>query len=303
MGRSRDDHIEQLRLDQFARQFYRYVSSEITLHRAKSLSEVDANSIPALLWRAEAARLRTRVGVTNSTEVELFEEVLKRDPNQLFALLGLSDHYILKVAREQSQSRAKDIERAESLLLRAREQAPNLAEVSFSFGMINKLQGKFEQAGIEFDRTVQMDRTHWNAAAQAAHIKLFLGQFEEAYAQMEGVAGQLLPDIASAETAYIAGETALMTGHLDRAITYLDLAINGNPAVARIQGMYAAALQLAGRTEQAVIAAAKSKNLSPAYSPEMMARRGGANASQRYRVARDEYVAALRSALAAASVN
>jgi tetratricopeptide (TPR) repeat protein len=243
------------------------------------------------------------VGTTDSTEVELFEKVLKRDPNQLFALLGLSDYYILKVAREQSQSRAEDIERAEGLLLRAREQAPNLAEVGFSLGMIYKLQGRFEQAGIEFERTVELDRTHWNAAAQAAHIKLFLGQFEDAYAQMEEVTGRLLPDIASAETAYIAGETALMSGHLDRAMTYLELAVDGNPTISRIHAMHAAALQLTGRIEEAAIAAAKAKNLSPTYTPEIMARRGGANASSRYRAARDDYVRAFRSALAARSTN
>jgi hypothetical protein len=56
---------------------------------------------------------------------------------------------------------------------------------------------------------------------------------------MEAVTGNLLPDIASVETANIAGETALMTGHLEPAITYLDLAISGNPTISRIHGMRA----------------------------------------------------------------
>jgi DNA-binding SARP family transcriptional activator/TolB-like protein len=287
----------------FARQFYRYVYTEIALHRAKTLSDAAADSIPALLWRAAAARIRTRVGNADTSEVELFEEVLKQDPNQLYGLLGVSEHYILKVAREQSQARAQDIERAKSLLLRAREQAPNLAEVAFGMGMIDKLQGKFEQAGLEFERAFLLDRTHWNAAAQAAHIKLFLGRFEDAYAQMEGVTNYLLPDIASAETAYIAGETALMAGYPERAITYLDLAISGNPTVSRIHGMRAAALHRAGRKSEAAIAAATSRSLSPTYTPEMMARRGGINASARYKSARDEYVAAFKMALAAEPTN
>jgi DNA-binding SARP family transcriptional activator/tetratricopeptide (TPR) repeat protein/TolB-like protein len=287
----------------FARQYYRYVYAEIAIYSAKTLPDTAADPIPAMLWKAEAARIRTRVGNADPNEVELFEKVLERDPRQLYALLGLSDHYILKVAREQSKTRAQDVGRAETLLLRAREQAPNLAEVAFSMGMINKLQRKFEQAGLEFDRAFQLDRTHWNAAAQAAHIKLFLGQFDEAYVQMEAATGHLLPDIASAETAYIAGETALMTGHPERAITYLDLAISGNPTVSRIHGMRAAALHLAGRQSEASAAAATCRNLSPTYTPEMMALRGGPTVSARYKSARDEYVAAFRTAWVTEKIN
>ena len=282
----------------FARELFRFIYPEIVLHRARTLAVVAPDSVSAMLWRAEAARIKTRVGAAAPDEFKLFETVLERDPNQLYALLGLADGLILKVAREQSQNRTEDIARSAAFLVRAREQAPNMAMVAFDEGMLNKLQGRFEQASVDFERAFRLDRTHWNAAAQAAHVKIFLGRFEEAYTEMEAATRNLLPDIAAAETAYIAGETALVAGHPERATDYLAMAIGGNANVARIHGMYAAALWVAGRPAEARAEAARSQSLTPAYSPELMTQRGRATSSPRYQAARDQYVTAYRAALA-----
>ena len=282
----------------FARELYRTVYPEIILHRAKTLAATEPDSIPALLWSAEAARIKTRVGTADPGEFALFEAVLKREPNQLQALLGLSNSLILRVAREQSTNRAEDIARASTLIARAREQAPNLADIAGQEGMINKLIGRFEEARRDFLREVRLDRTHWSGAAQAAHAQMFLGQFDEAYAEMEAATPNLLPDIFAAETAYIAGETALVAGHPDRAVTYLNMAVAGNPTVARIHGMRAAALWLAGQREEARAAALQSQKLAPPYTPELMAQRGRTTATPRFKEARDRYVAAYRAALA-----
>jgi DNA-binding SARP family transcriptional activator len=287
----------------FARELFRQVYPEITLHHAKVLTATQPDSISALLWRAEASRIRTRVGEADPEEFKLFEAVLAREPHQFYALLGLSECYILRVARDQSKHRKADIERATDLLRQAREQAPQLAEIAFLEGMLNKLQGKFEQAVPDFERAFRLDRTHWNAAAQAAHVKIFLGRFEEAYAEMEEATKNLLPDIAAAETAYIAGETALVAGHPDRAVSYLDMAIVGNATIARIHGLHAAALWMAGRQEAARAAAALSQSLTPPYPLAAMARRGGPHASARYKAARDQYTAAFKAALDAHPTN
>ncbi|WP_424630836.1 BTAD domain-containing putative transcriptional regulator [Bradyrhizobium sp. SYSU BS000235] len=285
----------------FAREFFRSIYAEIAIHRAKALTSTQPDSIPALLWRAEASRIRTRVGESDPAEITLFEAVLARDPDQLYALLGLSDCLILRVARVQSPDRKADIQRAETLLTRAREQAPNLAEVAFSRAMLNKLQGRFEQAAPDFERAFYLDRTHWNAAAQSAHVKIFLGRFDEAYEQMEAAVTNLLPDIGAAETAYIAGETALVAGHADRAVAYLDMAIAGNGTISRIHALYAAALEMAGRHQEAHAAAVLSQQLKPVFTVEMMARRGGPSTSPLYKAARDKYVAAFRTALVPSS--
>jgi hypothetical protein len=126
---------------------------------------------------------------------------------------------------------------------------------------------------------------------------MFLGHFEQAYQEMEAVMANLLPDIGAPELAYLAGEIALVADHVDRALSYLDIAVRGNPTVARIQALYAAALWSAGRTAEAHAAAVQSQALNPPFGPDQLANRGGTGASPRYREARDRSVAALRSAI------
>lgn len=282
----------------FSREFVGYIYPEIAMSQAKRLAATEANSTLSMLWRAESMRVRARLAAQEDSTKEIFEAVLERNPDQLQALLGLSDFLILRVARDQSPHRGRDIEQAEQLVLRARELAPNSAETAFSLGMIRKLKGNFEQALLDFDRAHYLDRAHWNGAAQSAHVKIFLGKFSEAFQQMEAATRHLLPDLGAAETAYMAGETALVSGNPDRAVEYLELATNANPSVSRIHALHAAALMLAGRTAEARKAAATSSKLPMAFTPDMMSRRGGPNASAAYKAQRDKYTLAFREALA-----
>ncbi|WP_204305795.1 hypothetical protein, partial [Klebsiella pneumoniae] len=66
----------------------------------------------------------------------------------------------------------------------------------------------------------------------------------------------------------------------------------------RIHGMRAAALWMAGRTEEARSAARHSQKLEPPYTPELMAQRGRATAAPAFKEARDRFVVAYRAALA-----
>ena len=162
--------------------------------------------------------------------------------------------------------------------------------------MLNKLQGKFQQASTDFGYAVRLDPTHWNAAAQYAHVMIFLGRIEEGFTLMQRSTEYLLPDIGAPETAYVAGETALAAGHPEEAVRYLNMAVAGNPTVGRIHALLAAALQAAGRNDEAREEANQARVLSPNYTPEVMARRGGPNASPLYAEARDRYVVAFRAA-------
>jgi tetratricopeptide (TPR) repeat protein/TolB-like protein len=280
----------------FAREFYGYIFSEIALNQARVLSKANADSVQAMLWRARASQLQTRIGTEDATAGELYKAILAKEPNHLFALLGLCDIFILRVARDKSLDRAADIAAASELLMRAKPQAPNSSDVAFKEGMLNKLQGKFEQASADFQRATRLDPTHWNAAAQYAHVMIFLGRVEEGFTLMEPAAKNLLPDLGAAETAYIAGETALAADHADEAVRYLNMAVSGNPTVGRIHALRAAALQLADRKGEASAAAEQAQTLSPNYTPEVMARRGGPHASPQYVEARTRMVDAFRAA-------
>ena len=282
----------------FARRVVRSVFPEITLDRAKVLTETDPDSIAGLLWRASALQLSSRMGLTKPEELDLYEQVLQREPKNVTALLGLGGALILRVARDQSSNRMADIRRAEAYMQTAFEQAPFSGEVALEQGMLKKLQDQYQEAIPDFERAVEYDPIQWIASAQVAHCKMYVGQFQRAYAEMEAAMPKLLPDIASPETAFIAGETALVAGHPDRAVYYLDIAVNGNRTMARLHSLRAAALWMVGRQAEAHTAAALSQTLKPPHRVETMMKRGGPHVSQAYKDARDAYIAAFRSALA-----
>jgi DNA-binding SARP family transcriptional activator len=277
----------------FARELYGYVTSEIVLHQARLLAQ--SSSVPAKLWRARAAKLQTRLGTEDLTAITLYKEVLAEDPTNIIALLELSDCFILRVARNQSPQRAEDIAGISDLLIRVKPLVPNSSDIAFKEGMLNKLQGNFQQALGNFEQSVRLDPAHWNAAAQYAHITMFLGRLQEGYRLMQAVTPNLLPDIGAAETAYIAGETALVAGHYPEAAQYLGVAVSGNPTVGRIQALYAVALFRANRLDEARAAAEKARQLSLNYTPESLGQRGGRTADPRYVEARNQMVEAFRA--------
>jgi adenylate cyclase len=282
----------------FARQMVRSVFPEITMHRAKVLAATDPDSIPGLLWRAGALQMSSRVGLTDPEEMTLYEKVLEKNPKQITALMGLGGALILRVARDQSPNRMADIRRAEGYMQAAYEQDMFSGEVALEQGMLKKLQQQYQEAIPDFQRAVKNDPIQWIAAAQVAHCKMFVGRIQEAYDEMEKVTPNLLPDIAAAETAFIAGETALVAGHPDRAVYYLDQAVAGNPTTARIHSLRAAALWMAGRQAEAHTAAMLSQTIKPPHKIDILYRRGGPEAGQAYKDARDQYIAAIKSALA-----
>ncbi|WP_371424189.1 tetratricopeptide repeat protein [Tardiphaga sp.] len=277
----------------FARELYGYVTSEIVLHQARLLAQT--SSVPAKLWRARAAKLQTRLGVEDPTAIASYKEILAEDPTNVIALLELSDCLILRVARNQSPQRAQDIAAISDLLIRVKPLVPNSSDIAFKEGMLNKLQGNFQQALSNFEQSVRLDPAHWNAAAQYAHIMMFLGRLQEGYRLMQEATPNLLPDLGAAETAYIAGETALVTDHYPEAAQYLGMAVTGNPTVGRIQALYAVALFRANRLDEARAAAEKARQLSPNYTPESLGQRGGRTADARYVEARNQMVEAFRA--------
>ena len=143
----------------FAREMVRSVFPELVLHQTRILSAIDPDSTAALLWRASALQISSRVGPTKSEEFALYEQVLARDPKELYALLGLAGGLILKVARDQSPNRMADIRRAEALMQTAYEEAPNFGEVALEQGMLKKLQQQYDEAIPDFERAVRLDRT------------------------------------------------------------------------------------------------------------------------------------------------
>jgi len=282
----------------FARELYQIVYPEIAIDEANALTALDRNSTSARLWRAAAAEARTGTTIADPPEFAMFEAVLAHDPDQRDALMGLASALILKVSRDQSKgvNRTEDLRRAASLLERAKSLSADPAEVAFQQGMLDKLQFKFSDASTQFEIVLKSDPENETAAAQAAHVEMFLGRLEEAFDRMEAISN------IGIDSAFIAGETALMAGHPTEASAYFDRAVSSNPTISRNHAWRAVALWRVGRKAEAHEAALRSQTLPPPYLPSWMAQRANL-ADKRYRDARDACVQDFKQALAYAVAN
>jgi DNA-binding SARP family transcriptional activator/tetratricopeptide (TPR) repeat protein len=286
----------------FARELYKFVYPQIVLHRAGALAASEPGSTRALLWQAFAEQIKTRVGATDMPEIGLFDAVLNKDSDQLYALLGLATSLTLRAGRDVSPTRAEDVKRIASLLTQARGLTQNLAELTFLEGMLHKLNGEYDAAYQSFERTLDLDPTHWSATAHAAHVKMFLGRFDEAYAEMEAVSRYLLTDVSADGLAFIAGETALMAGHADRAATHFRAAVDANAAIPRLHAWLAVALWKARLPGEARAEAATAQNMAPKYGEDNIRNRGK-KASVAYQDKRNDCAQAFHDAFAYTQTN
>lgn len=274
-----------------ANQLARTVYKDVFLDRARRIETTD-DSTAALLVRGEAAALRGRFVSQDNDERSIYQRVLERDSDNALALRGLARYLVLAVAMEKSSNRQQDLSLAVSTLEKLNRIYPNNSTGIFLTAMIEKLNFRFEQALHGFNRAIELETTFPQAQVHRSHLMALMGRPEEAFPIMLEAMNQSPKDFTIASTAYIAAETALLANQDEQAVSWLRLAVQENPAAARSHALLSAALELTGRSDEAVQAAQTSRNLNPAYTPDVMRRRFGGAARSSYRERQARFVSA-----------
>lgn len=290
---------------QFARNFYASIYPAVLLYHAHQLAVRDPYAVSTLLWQAAVEEARTGSRAADPPEIAKFEAVLAQDPENLEALLGLSSSLIQRAARDLSKglNRMDDLDRAAWRLEQAKwlgqgkQQPATMGEIAYLDGMLDKLQSNYPEAAEKFKQALTYTPDNGTAAAELAHVTMFMGQIQEAYAKMEAI-----PHFDAADSEFLAGETALMAKHPDRALFYYDQAISRSPTIPRNYAWRSVALWRLHREAEAHQSALKSQEMSVAYLPYWMAERAP-YADKRYRDARDECVRDFEKALMYRAVN
>src|SRR5262249_21642034 len=123
---------------------------------------------------------------------------------------GLAWSLIERAARDQSTglNRTYDIYRGERWLQQARQletvksQPATLARIAYIEGLLDKVQSRYFEARSRFVEALRYAPDNTQAAAQVAHIDLFLGNLEQAYAEMEAI-----QNFDYTESSFVAAET------------------------------------------------------------------------------------------------
>jgi len=195
-----------------------------------------------------------------------FERALEVDPRSIDARIGIASVLIRKVAEGWSASRREDELLAEKLLLEALERDTNRPSAHYAFGMLRRVQNRLDEARMEFETTIALDRNHARAYFRLGQTLNFLGQMEAGISYIEKSIRLNPRDPNIARPYAILGIGHFLLGRVDQGIDLLRQARVANPRFWWLHLMLAGALGFKGDVDGARSALAEAMRLKPEVS-------------------------------------
>jgi adenylate cyclase len=96
----------------------------------------------------------------------IFERVSELDPESVEARVGIATAMVETVIDGWSNSREQDLEQAERLLAEALERDRKHVQLHFAMGLLRRLQARFADSKLEFERTAALDPNFAGAQLQ-----------------------------------------------------------------------------------------------------------------------------------------
>jgi adenylate cyclase len=115
----------------------------------------------------------------------IFERVSELDPESVEARVGIATAMVETVIDGWSNSREQDLEQAERLLAEALERDRKHVQLHFAMGLLRRLQARFADSKLEFERTAALDPNFAGAQLQLGFALIYLGQPEAALPHFE----------------------------------------------------------------------------------------------------------------------
>ena len=263
--------------DEIARGIARHLHLEIIGEADRSAPpgapKPGAAEIRALLARGWGAMLQIAAAGTSSGADRYFEAVLKRDPENVSALIGLGGYHATVVAMFLVSEPEPHLAKAEALLKRAVEKSPSSSMAHYFQGVVHKTRARPQAALASFARTVELNPSFALAHAQIGHVLSRIGRLPEALEHIR-YAIRLSPrDPNLALWSLFGGQIELERGNDAAALDWLRRAHALDAKNPFIPASLAAALTLTGDKAGAAEYAAKTRALAPWLTHDKMVER------------------------------
>jgi adenylate cyclase len=245
----------------------RSLQFELTIAEAGSLTEhPDAL---AYILRARALWWKP-ISKEYDEAVSLLERALALDPRAVEAQIWFALMLINRVINLTSGAPDVDIQRADELIARALAVSPNSAWAHYVKGQVLRAKLQYEDAAIEYETAIALDRNLANAYAWLGRCKLLLGSVDEVIPGTE-YAIRLSPHDRNVGFWYWQiGAVHLLEARTDEAIRWLEKARSyahaGFPITHFIHASLAAGYALKGETKRASVALGEALKLSDRYA-------------------------------------
>ena len=181
-----------------------------------------------------------------------------------------------RVLEEMSDTVEADIARAEGLVAQALAASPGSPVAHYAKGQLLRAQGRPEEAILEFETVLAVNRNSIGALFHVGWCKLMTGSIDEVVPLAEqGI--RLSPrDPLIANFYNRIGLVHLMQSRVDEAIPWLEKARSANAGLSFVHAYLASAYALKGETERAAAELAEARRLRGEHSYASIARMAAA---------------------------
>jgi tetratricopeptide (TPR) repeat protein len=219
------------------------------------------------ILRARALNAKLISRETFGEQISLYERALALDPLSAEAMARLAGALTARVLDFMSDSRTEDIQRADELAMRALTLSPRSVWAHEAKAQVLRAQNRCEDAIIEYEAVIAINRNAPGAFAQLGWCTLQIGGSVDEVFRLIEQAIRLSPrDRAISNWHYRLGTLDLYRSRTDDAIVWLEKARVANPGVSYVRGTLAAAYALKGMTERAAAELAEARKLSDVWS-------------------------------------
>jgi adenylate cyclase len=214
------------------------------------------------ILRGRAAQLKQKSHDSYAERISMFEHALALDPQSVEAQSRLAGSLAGSVLNGMTDSAAVDLARAEGLVDQAMAASPRSAYAHYVKGDVLFAQHRWEEAVLEFETALALNRNMVGALNDLGSCKLFTGSIDEVIPLVDQ-AIRLSPRDSGIGNSYLAiGTVHLLQSRTDEAIVWLEKARNYHPAAQVIRSGLASAYALRGETERAAAELAEARRLS-----------------------------------------
>jgi DNA-binding SARP family transcriptional activator/TolB-like protein len=217
-----------------------------------------------VLLRAHLAEMRGAAHGNLATARQLYEEALRREPQNGNAMLGVARTNIVGTMNFVDLDPPPDLKRAEGLLNELATRFPQWAGVHFTLGLLQKYHRQYAASLQSFQRCLELNPSFLTAQAQIGNVLTRMGQPEKGLAAVQESIRLFTASDPSLGYAYLfAGEAELELGHEQAALGWMLRANSLMPNAPLVQAWIAGVYADMGDRPNAAKYATTLKTLAP----------------------------------------
>jgi adenylate cyclase len=212
--------------------------------------------------RGRATYLKPVTGDTHAEAIEWYERALVVDPRSVEAQSSLASSLAGRVLDGMTDIPTADVQRAEDLVRSALTVSPRNPRAHFASGQLLRAQGRYEEAILEYEMVLALNRNWVLVIAALGWCKFLTGSIDEALLFHEQAIRLSPRDPGIGNWYDRIGRIHLLESRTNEAIGWLEKARAANPAHPGIRIDLGAAYALEDKFQLAANELAEARRLS-----------------------------------------